>query len=166
MFVSLFPLPPREIHTTYFNLHPSVTSLPSITTATHRLPCLLPRQGKHVWLIVRQLMKADWWGAPLIALQDLEERICITTSNIHWLPQARFLIACPNFKLQSQKFFCLRPPIPHTPTAHFQRRSFFNSCWRSKENLSILGATQENLCTHPLAHKIFVPWFHDKNKKS
>ena len=61
MFVSLFPLPPHEIRTIYFNLHPSVvsievkqiykhaaSSLPSVPPGTHGLTCLPGRQGKHV----------------------------------------------------------------------------------------------------------------------
>ena len=38
----------------------------------------LGRQGKYVWLIVRQpLMKAGWWDAP-VALRDLAEAINMT----------------------------------------------------------------------------------------
>ena len=45
---------------------------------TPGLTHLLGRQGKHVWLIVRQLPKTSWWDAPL-ALQDLAEAICMYT---------------------------------------------------------------------------------------
>ena len=38
----------------------------------------LGRQGKHVWLIVRQpLMKAGWWDAPL-SIRDLAKAISVT----------------------------------------------------------------------------------------
>ena len=78
----------------------------------------------------RELMKADWWDAPLINVQDLAKAICITTSNIHWSPQARYLIACPNFKLQSQKIFRLRPQISHTPKPISKEHPFLTACGR------------------------------------
>ena len=110
-------------------------------------------------------MKAGWWDPFLIALRDLAEAICITASNIYWSPQARFLIPCPNLKLQSQKKIRLRPQIPHTPTPSSKAHLFLTTRGKSKENLFIPGATQENLRTLPLAHKIFVPWIPIRNKK-
>ena len=108
MFVSLFPLPPHEIHTTYFNFNPSVTStevkefyihaaysLPSVTPGTHGLTCLLIRQGKNVWLVVRQLsIKSGWVNRPLIH-QDLSKAIFLNiarntdTSSGYHLPPAQ-----------------------------------------------------------------------------
>ena len=96
MFVSLFPLPPHEIHTTYFNFNPSVTStevkefynhaaysLPSVTPGTHGLI----RQGKNVWLVVRQLsIKSGWVNPPLIH-QDLAKAIFLNIArNTDTLP--------------------------------------------------------------------------------
>ena len=95
MFVSPFPLPAHKIHTTYVNLHSSVTSievkrvcthtassLPSRTAATHGLTCLLGRQGKHMWLIVRQVsIKSGWVNLPL-TLRDLAEAILLNIARI------------------------------------------------------------------------------------
>ena len=45
------------------------------------LTCLLGGQGKHVWLIVRQLpVKAGWWDAPL-TLWDLAKTICLNKAR-------------------------------------------------------------------------------------
>ena len=54
----------------------------------------------------------------------------------------------------------------HTPS-HLTCKvyPFLTARRRSKENLSIPGTTQENLCTHPLVHKIFVPCISIRNKK-
>ena len=94
MFVSLFPLPSHEIHTTSFISHPSVTSievkqvythtassLPSITPETHRLTCLLVRQGKHVWLIVRQPSIKPAWINTSLTLWDLAKAIFLNIAR-------------------------------------------------------------------------------------
>ena len=50
----------------------------------------LGRQGKHVWLIIRQpLMKAGWWEAPL-TLRDLAE--AISPTKLIQLPIRYFLV--------------------------------------------------------------------------
>ena len=127
MFISLFPLSLHEIHTTYFNHYPSVTSievkevykhaapsLPSVTPGTHGLTCLLGRQGKDVWLIVRELpIKSGWVNASL-ALQDLAEAIFLNiTRNTH-----TFSAGPPC------KTFCLTqlPPI-HQQFKHFYKNN-------------------------------------------
>ena len=59
-----------------------LTSLPTTNRHLQNSNLLsLSRQGKHMWLIVRQpLMKAGWWDAPL-ALWDLTETISITEGS-------------------------------------------------------------------------------------
>ena len=83
-----FPLLPHKIQTSQRRFHPSVTSidvkevhthtassLPSITPRTYGLTCLLDRQGKHVWLIVRQLPIKAGRGNALVMLQDRAKAI-------------------------------------------------------------------------------------------
>ena len=61
-----------------------LTSLPTTSRHLYSNVFLLGRQGKHVWLIVRQpLMKAGWWEAPL-ALRDLAEAIRLPLKSTFW----------------------------------------------------------------------------------
>ena len=59
-----------------------LTSLPTTNRYLQNSNVLsLGRQGKHMWLIVRQpLMKAGWWDAPR-ALRDLAEAVNIKTQT-------------------------------------------------------------------------------------
>ena len=68
-------------HWSPLNVHavsrPWCPSLSNHNGVTPGLTHLIGRQGKHVWLIVRQLpMKAGWWDA-LIVLRDLARAICM-----------------------------------------------------------------------------------------
>ena len=99
---------------------------------------------------------------------------------IHWLRYSRnapgfsreqsakvTFTDCHNqdFSLLAPTFFCPRP-LFHTPLHPTSKAlPFLIPCGRSKENHSIPGDTQQHLRTHPLAHKIFVPWIHIRNNK-
>ena len=96
-------LPPHSTHTPFPPCHPTLlthlshlpssllshfSELTSLPTTSRNLQynniLSLGRQGKHVWLIVRQpLMKAGWWDAPL-ALRDLAKAISIFKSLINF----------------------------------------------------------------------------------
>ena len=119
-----------------------------------------------------QLLVTNLFGFnPLSTIQ-------IAESNIYWLPQARFLIAHPNFKLeiQKKKNCLLRSPsdlILHPPTidTHTQTHThptskahFLTARKRSKEELSIQGATEENLEPTFLHSKFLFPWFTSEEK--
>ena len=87
-FTILPPLPPCHLTPPIHFSHLSSSLLSRLFQLTY-LPttnrCFqngnvlsLGRQGKYVWLIVRQpLMKAGWWDAP-VALRDLAEAINMT----------------------------------------------------------------------------------------
>ena len=123
MFVSLVLLPPYKIHTIYFNIHPSVTlievkqvythaasSFPLITTGTLGLICLLGRQGKQVWLIVRQLpVKSGWVNAPL-TLQDLAKAIFLNIARDTFT----------GYPLPPAQNLSLNTPPPSLPNTVFQ----------------------------------------------
>ena len=66
--------------------------------------------------------------------------------------------------LQKKKFVCNQKfhTLSH-PTSKLYL--FLTARGRSKDILSICWAKQENLCTHPLAYKTFIPWIHIRNKK-
>ena len=78
-------LPPHSIHTPSPPSQLTTLPLSQLTSLSMTNKPLqnsnvlsLVRQGKHVWLIVRQaLMKAGWWDAPLV-LWDLTESISMT----------------------------------------------------------------------------------------
>ena len=77
---TLPPFPPPQLTT----LPPfQLTTLPTINRSLRNNNVLpLSRQGKHVWLIIWQLlMKAGWWEVPL-ALQDLAKAISSTYEYI------------------------------------------------------------------------------------
>ena len=84
-YSSNFPtLPPHSSHTRFLPsqlmaLPPFPPHLSPMTNKSLQNSNVLSlgREGKHVWLTVRQpLMKAGWWD-PLLALQDLAETISI-----------------------------------------------------------------------------------------
>ena len=132
---------------------------------TQGLTYLLDGQGKHVWLIVSQLpLKVGCWDAPLtlqdLAMSNLDKQHSPTaTSKI-----SHCLQPTSNYKV---KIFFLPATAnsTHIPDLTSKAHPFLTACRRSKENFSISGDTKENLCTHPLAHKMFFPLFHIRNKK-
>ena len=132
---------------------------------TQGLTYLLDGQGRHEWLIVSQLpLKVGCWDAPL-TLQDLarsnldKQHSPTATSKI-----SHCLRPTSNYKVK-MFFLPATANSTHIPDLTSKAHPFLTACRRSKENFSISGDTKENLCTHPLAHKMFFPLFHVRNKK-
>ena len=132
---------------------------------TQGLTYLLDGQGRHVWLIVSQLpLKVGCWDAPLalldLAMSNLDKQHSPTaTSKI-----SHCLQPTSNYKVKNI-FLPATTDSTHPPYLTSKVHPFLTACRRSKENFSISGDTQKNICTHPLAHKTFFPLIHIRNKK-
>ena len=94
-----------------------------------------------------------------LAVSNLhKQHSLIATSKISYcLPQLQIT--------KSKNFFACDHKFQAPPQSTSKEHPFLTDREKSKGTLSIPGATQENLCIHPLEHKILVPWIPIRNKK-
>ena len=121
-----------EFHTHFIKLDIPPSNL---NHKSQGLGHLLGRQGKHVWLIVRQTStKADWWDAPLV-LWDLVKTICMILTMegnpfcFHWgFLAVKFLPQLPSHLTPlSQWAHLLQISTQTLPTINTQTQQLTNN---------------------------------------